>query len=74
MARNVRQRNDTDLGLAVAGAEQFRGGQETVACIALAHGNDAVTPHEYRRASSIRFARQRVGRAGLQAVYEHLVQ
>lgn len=74
MARNVRQRNDTDLGLAVTGAEQFQGGQDTVACIALAHGADAVTPHEYRRASSLRFARQRIGRAGLQAVYEHLVR
>ena len=74
MARNVRQRNDTDLGLAVTGAEQFQGGQDTVACIALAHGDDAVTPHEYRRASSMRFARQRIGRAGLQAVYEHLVR
>ena len=73
MARNVRLRNDTDLGLAVTGAEQFQGGQDTVACIALAHGDDAVTPHEYRRASSMRFARQRIGRAGLQAVYEHLV-
>ena len=74
MARNVRQRNDTDLGLAVTGAEQFQGGQDAVACIALAHGDDAVTPHEYRRASSMRFARQRIGRAGLQAVYEHLVR
>ena len=74
MARNVRRRNDTDLGLAVTGAEQFQGGQDTVACIALAHGDDAVTPHEYRRASSMRFARQRIGRAGLQAVYEHLVR
>ena len=74
MARNVRQRNDTDLGLAVTGAEQFQGGRDTVACIALAHGDDAVTPHEYRRASSMRFARQRIGRAGLQAVYEHLVR
>ena len=74
MARNVRLRNDTDLGLAVTGAEQFQGGQDTVACIALAHGDNAVTPHEYRRVSSMRFARQRIGRAGLQAVYEHLVR
>ena len=74
MARNVRRRNGTDLGLAVTGAEQFQGGQDTVACIALAHGDDAVTPREYRRVSSMRFARQRIGRAGLQAVYEHLVQ
>lgn len=74
MARNVRRRNETDLGLAVTGAEQFRGGQDTVACIALAHGSDSVTASEYRRVSSMRFARQRIGRAGLQAVYEHLVK
>ncbi|MDE0206556.1 MAG: CinA family protein, partial [Candidatus Tectomicrobia bacterium] len=74
MARNVRRRNETDLGLAVTGAEQFQGGQDTVACIALAHGSDSVTASEYRRVSSMRFARQRIGRAGLQAVYEHLVK
>ena len=73
MARSVRRRNETDLGLAVTGAERFQGGQDTVACIALAHGDGAVTPSEYRRVSSMRFARQRIGRAGLQAVYEHLV-
>jgi len=45
----------------------------TVAYIALAHGNDALTAHEYRRISSMRFARQRIGRASLQAIYDHLV-
>ena len=73
MARGVRRRNETDLGLAVTGAERLHGGQDTVAYIALAHGHDAMTAHEYRRVSSMRFARQRIGRASLQAVYEHLV-
>ncbi len=73
MARGVRRRNETDLGLAVTGAENFQGSKETVAFIALAHGNDAIIAREYRRASSMRFARQRIGRAGLQAIYEHLV-
>lgn len=73
MARGVRRRNETDLGLAVTGAENFQGSKDTVAFIALAHGNDAIITREYRRASSMRFARQRIGRAGLQAIYEHLV-
>ena len=73
MARGVRRRNGTDLGLAVTGAERLPGGDETVAYIALAHGDDAVTPGEYRRASSMRFARQRIGRASLQVVYNHLL-
>ena len=73
MARGVRRRNETDLGLAVTGAERLPGGQDTVAYIALAHGHDTITAHEYRRVSSMRFARQRIGRASLQAVYEHLV-
>lgn len=73
MARGVRRRNDTDLGLAVAGAERLHGGQETVAYIALAHGDDAVIGSEYRRAASPRFNRQRIGRASLQAVYNHLM-
>ena len=73
MARGVRRRNETDLGLAVTGAERLNGGQDTVAYIALAHGNDALTTHEYRRVSSMRFARQRIGRASLQAIYDHLV-
>ena len=73
MARGVRQRNGTDLGLAVTGAARFQGSNETVAFIALAHGHDAVTAQEYRRASSMRFAQQRIGRASLQAVYDHLV-
>ena len=73
MARGVRRRNATDLGLAVTGAEHLNGGQDTVAYIALAHGNDALTAHEYRRVSTMRFARQRIGRASLQAIYEHLV-
>ena len=72
MARGVRRRNATDLGLAVTGAERLHGGQDTVAYIALAHGHDAITAHEYRRVSSMRFARQRIGRASLQAIYEHL--
>jgi nicotinamide-nucleotide amidase len=73
MARGVRRRNSTDLGLAVTGAERLPGGNETVAFIALAHGNDAISASEYRRVSSMRFARQRIGRASLQAVYNHLV-
>lgn len=72
MARGVRRRNATDLGLAVTGAERLNGGQETVAYIALAHGHDAITAHAYRRASGMRYARQRIARAGLQALYEHL--
>jgi nicotinamide-nucleotide amidase len=73
MARGVRQRNGTDLGLAVTGAARFQDTNETVAFIALAHGHDMVTTQEYRRASSMRFAQQRIGRASLQAVYDHLV-
>jgi nicotinamide-nucleotide amidase len=73
MARGVRQRNGTDLGLAVTGAARFQDSNETVAFIALAHGHDTVTAQEYRRASSMRFAQQRIGRASLQAVYDHLV-
>jgi nicotinamide-nucleotide amidase len=73
MARGVRRRNSTDLGLAVTGAERLAGGDETVAYIALAHGHDAITPGEYRRVSNMRFARQRIGRASLQVVYQHLV-
>lgn len=73
MARGVRQRNATDLGLAVTGAERLSGGQDTVAYIALAHGDNALVMHEYRRVSSMRFARQRIGRASLQAVYDHLL-
>src|ERR671937_1399913 len=57
MARGVRRRNETDLGLAVTGAERLNGGPDTVAYIALAHNNDALTAHEYRRVSSMRFAR-----------------
>lgn len=73
MAQGVRQRNETDLGLAVTGAERLNGGDETVAFIALAHGDGAVIEREYRRVSSMRFARQRIGRASLQIVYEHFV-
>jgi nicotinamide-nucleotide amidase len=73
MARGVRQRNGTDLGLAVTGAARFQGTNEAVAFMALAHGNDAITAREYRRASSMRFAQQRIGRASLQVVYDHLV-
>jgi nicotinamide-nucleotide amidase len=73
MARGVRRRNGTDLGLAVTGALRFQGGEETVAFIALAHGNDAITARDYRRASSMRFAQQRIGRASLQIIYDHLV-
>jgi PncC family amidohydrolase len=73
MARGVRQRNGTDLGLAVTGAARFQDTNDTVAFIALAHGHDIVTAQEYRRASSMRFAQQRIGRASLQAVYDHLV-
>jgi hypothetical protein len=32
-----------------------------------------MTPGDYRRVSSMRFARQRIGRASLQVVYNHLV-
>jgi nicotinamide-nucleotide amidase len=73
MARGVRQRNGTDLGLAVTGAARFQGTNEAVAFMALAHGNDAITAQEYRRASSMRFAQQRIGRASLQVVYDHLL-
>jgi nicotinamide-nucleotide amidase len=73
MACGVRQRNGTDLGLAVTGAERLPGSDETVAYIALAHGDDAITSGEYRRVSSMRFARQRIGRASLQVVYNHLL-
>jgi nicotinamide-nucleotide amidase len=73
MARGVRQRNGTDLGLAVTGAEHLHGSEDTVAYIALAHSNDALSAREYRRVSSMRFARQRIGRASLQTVYDHLV-
>jgi nicotinamide-nucleotide amidase len=73
MARGVRQRNDTNLGLAVTGAANLNGNDETVAFIVLAHGDNVVSEREYRRVSSMRFARQRIGRASLQAVYEHLV-
>lgn len=73
MARGVRQRNGTDLGLAVTGAEHLHGGEDTVAYIALAHSDDALNAREYRRVSSMRFARQRIGRASLQIVYDHLV-
>ena len=69
----MRRRNETDVGLAVTGAEQLLGSNDTVAYIALAYGNDAIKPHEYRRVSSMRFARQRIGRASLQALYDHLV-
>jgi hypothetical protein len=57
----------------VTGAERLPGGDETVAYIALAHGDDLITPSEYRRVSNMRFARQRIGRASLQVVYNHLV-
>jgi nicotinamide-nucleotide amidase len=73
MARGVRQRNNTALGLAVTGAENFQGSTETVAYIALASGQDAIVVRDYRRASSMRFARQRIGRASLQVIYDHLV-
>jgi nicotinamide-nucleotide amidase len=73
MARGVRRRNGTDLGLAVTGSERLQGGDETVAYIALAHGHDAITPGEYRRVSNMRFARLRIGRASLQVVYNHLI-
>jgi nicotinamide-nucleotide amidase len=73
MARGVRRRNNTDLGLAVSGAERLPGGNETVAFIALSHGDDILATGEYRRVSSMRFARQRIGRASLQVVYNHLV-
>jgi nicotinamide-nucleotide amidase len=72
MARGVRQRNGTDLGLAVTGAVRFQGGDETVAFIALAHGQEALLARTYRRASSMRFAQQRIGRASLQTIYDHL--
>ena len=72
MAHGVRRRNGTDLGLAVTGAEHLPGSDETVAYIALAHSQDAITPGEFRRVSSMRFARQRIGRASLQVVYHHL--
>lgn len=73
MAQGVRQRNGTDLGLAVTGAERLDSGDETVAFIALAQGDGTVIEREYRRVSSMRFARQRIGRASLQIVYEHFV-
>src|SRR5262245_11440897 len=74
MAHGVRRRNGTDLGLAVTGAEHVSGSDETVAYMALAHSHEAVTPGEFRRVSSMRFARQRIGRACLQLVYNHLVR
>jgi competence/damage-inducible protein CinA-like protein len=74
MARGIRRRNGTDMGLAVTGVERLHGGDETVAYIALAHGHDAITPGEYRRVSNMRFARQRIGRTSLQVVYQHLVR
>ncbi|MCZ6875897.1 MAG: CinA family nicotinamide mononucleotide deamidase-related protein [bacterium] len=73
MARGVRQRNETDLGLAVTGAVRFQGGDETLAYIALSHGDDAIIEREYRRVSSMRFAQQRIGRASLQTLYDHLI-
>ncbi|MGQ4809058.1 putative competence-damage inducible protein [Candidatus Entotheonellaceae bacterium PAL068K] len=73
MARGVRRRNNTALGLAVTGTEQTPDRQETLAYIALAHGDDTITAREYRRVSNMRFARQRIGRASLQTVYEHLI-
>jgi nicotinamide-nucleotide amidase len=73
MARGVRQRNQADLGLAVTGAANLGGGQDTVAYIALCHGHNALLEREYRRVSSMRFARQRIGRASLQAVYDLLI-
>ncbi|MEE8292238.1 MAG: CinA family nicotinamide mononucleotide deamidase-related protein [Candidatus Tectomicrobia bacterium] len=73
MAQGVQRRDSTDLGLAVTGAEHLHGSEDTVAYIALAHGNDDIIAREYRRVSSMRFARQRIGRASLQIVYEHLV-
>jgi hypothetical protein len=44
-----------------------------VAYIALAYGDGALSAREYRRVSSMRFARQRIGRASLQIVYDHLL-
>jgi nicotinamide-nucleotide amidase len=73
MARGIRQRNGTDLGLAVTGTARFQDSNDAVAYIALAHGTDTITAHEYRRASNMRFAQQRIGRASLQVVYEYLV-
>ncbi len=73
MARGVQQRNRTHLGLAITGAAQLDDGPDTVAYIALAHGDNVISAHEYRRVSSMRFARQRIGRASLQAVYDLLV-
>jgi nicotinamide-nucleotide amidase len=72
MARGVRQRNNTALGLAVTGAENFQGSAETVAYMALAYDQEAIIVRDYRRASSMRFARQRIGRASLQVIYDHL--
>ena len=72
MAHGVRQRNGTDLGLAVAGDAHYQGGREAVAYMALAYGDGAIVAREYRRASSMRFAQQRIGRASLQLLYDHL--
>jgi nicotinamide mononucleotide (NMN) deamidase PncC len=73
MARGVRQRNRTDLGLAVTGAANLAGGPDTVAYMALCHGDDELLEREYRRVSSMRFARQRIGRASLQVIYDWLI-
>jgi nicotinamide-nucleotide amidase len=73
MARGVRQRNRTDLGLAVTGAANLAGGPDTVAYMALCHGDDEILEREYRRVSSMRFARQRIGRASLQVIYDWLI-